>query len=194
MDRYLNYWLIGIVSLIALFFLPFVGSAAGLALVLPNTVAGWIVYSGTKIIVAAINVLLFHCFFQQSKVNVKDHPRYVEALEILDRLRVKEQVFRSPEQYTKSSYRNKGTTIFITTILGAFSLTQALLVFDLIMFLTYLFTIIMGLIFGVLNMKSAENYWIGEMWHYAKKKENEAIEAEKAEAERIAEEKRIAAE
>lgn len=181
MDRYLNYWLIGIVSLIALLFLPFVGSAAGLALVLPNTAAGWIVYVGTKIIVAAINVLLFHCFFQQSKVNVKDHPRYVEALEILDRLRVKEQVFRSPEQYTKVSYRNKGTTIFFTTILGAFSLTQALLVFDLIMFLTYLFTIIMGLIFGVLNMKGAENYWIGEMWHYAKKKEHEAIEAEKAE-------------
>lgn len=63
------------------------------------------------------------------------------------------------------------------------------------MFLTYLFTIIMGLIFGVLNMKSAENYWIDEMWHYAKKKETEAIEAEKAEAERIAaEQKRLAAE
>lgn len=64
LDKYLNYWIIGIVTLLALFFLPFLGSAVGLALVLPNTPAGWIVYVGTKIIVAAINVLLFHCFFQ----------------------------------------------------------------------------------------------------------------------------------
>lgn len=180
LDRYLNYWLIGIVSLLALFFLPFLGSAAGLALVLPNTVAGWIVYIGTKLIVAAINVLLFHCFFQQSKVNVKDDPRYMEALTILDRLKLQEQNFRSPEQYTKGSYRTKGTTIFITTILGAFSLTHAILVFEVVVFLSYLFTIIMGLIFGVLTMKNAEIYWTGEMWHYAKRKEAEIIEQEKA--------------
>lgn len=172
--------MIGIVSLLALFFLPFLGSAAGLALVLPNTAAGWIVYVGTKLIVAAINILLFHCFFQQSKVNVKDNSHYIEALTILGRLKFKEQNFRSPEQYTKGSYRTKGTTIFITTILGAFSLTQAILVFDLVAFLTYLFTIIMGLIFGILTMKNAEIYWTDEMWHYAKKKETETIEQEKA--------------
>lgn len=184
-DIYLNYWIIGLVSLIALFFLPFAGSAAGLQLVLPNTPAGWIVYCGTKIIVAAINVLLFHCFFQQSKVNVRDDARYREALTILDKLRVKEQTWLSPEQFTRKSYRNKGTTIFFTTILGAFSLTQALLVFDLIMFLTYLFTILMGLIFGVLNMKSAELYWTNDMWYYAKKLEKEKIAAEAKAAEKI---------
>lgn len=183
LDKYLNYWLIGIVSLVALFFLPFVGSAAGLELVLPNTTAGWIVYVGTKLIIAAINVLLFHCFFQQSKVNVKDEPRYIEALTILDKLRVKEIKLISPEEYTKHAYRSKGTTIFFTTILGAFSLTQAILTFDLIMFLTYLFTILMGIIFGILNMKSAEIYWTDGMWHYAKKQQELAAEAKKKAAE-----------
>lgn len=181
LSRYLNYWIIGIVSFLALFFLPFIGSSAGLAFVLPTTTAGWIVYCGTKIIVAAINVLIFHCFFQQSRVNISDNPRYKEALTILDRLKVKEQTFRSPEQYTRSTYLTKGTSIFITTILGAFSLTQAILVFDLIMFLTYLFTIIMGVIFGVLSMKNAEIYWTEEMWHYAKKKEKEIAEKQKEE-------------
>lgn len=181
LSRYLNYWIIGVVSLIALFFLPFVGSAAGLALILPNTVAGWIVYCGTKVIVAVINVLIFHCFFQQSRVNVKDNSRYLEALGILDRLKIKEQTFRSPEQYTRSTYLTKGTTIFLTTILGAFSLTQAILVFDLVMFLTYLFTIIMGIIFGILSMKNAEIYWTEEMWHYAKKLEKERAQAQKEE-------------
>lgn len=181
LDKYLNYWVIGIVSLLALFFLPFLGSAAGLALVLPTTAAGWIVYVSTKIIIATINVLLFHCFFQQSKVNIKDNPRYVEALRILDKYKIKKQTFRSPEKFTRSSYLNKGTTIFITTILGAFSLTQALLIFDLVMFLTYLFTLILGVIFGVLNMKSSEIYWTEEMWYYAKQIEQEQKQVQKEE-------------
>ena len=181
LDKYLNYWIIGIFSLLALFFLPFLGSAAGLALVLPTTAAGWIVYVSTKVIIATINVLLFHCFFQQSKVNVKDNPRYIEALQILDKYKIKKQTFRSPEKFTRSSYRNKGTTIFITTILGAFSLTQALLVFNLVMFLTYLFTLILGVIFGVLNMKSSEIYWTEEMWYYAKQIEEEQEKAQKEE-------------
>ena len=181
LSKYLNYWIIGIVSFLALFFLPFVGSSAGLAFVLPTTTAGWIVYCGTKVMVAAINVLIFHCFFQQSRLNVADNQRYKEALNILDRLKIKEQNFRSPEQYTRSSYLTKGTSIFITTILGAFSLTQAILVFDPIMFLTYLFTIIMGVIFGILSMKNAEIYWTEEMWHYAKKLEKERAQEQKEE-------------
>ena len=182
LDQYLYYWIVAVISLVALFFLPFVGSAAGLELALPNTTAGWIVYVGTKLIVAAINVLMYHCFFQQSRVNVKEDKRYQEALTILDQLKVKEQVFRSPEEFVRSSYLKKGTTVFITTLLGAFSLGQALLVFDLIMFLTYLFTIIMGLIFGVLSMKSAEIYWTDELWHYAKKKQKEALAAKNVES------------
>jgi hypothetical protein len=178
LDQYLNYWVIGIISLLALFFLPFLGSAAGLALVLPTTVAGWFVYIATKIIIAIINVLIFHCFFQQAKVNIKDNSRYIEALEILDQFRIKERVYRSPEEYTRGAYLKKGTTIFIMTILGAFSLTHAILVFDLVMFLTYTFTIVMGVIFGVLQMKSGELYWTDELWYYAKKIEKEAKEAE----------------
>lgn len=180
LDQYMNYWIIGIISLLALFFLPFLGSAAGLALVLPTTVAGWLVYIATKIIIAIINVLIFHCFFQQAKVNIKDHPRYIEGLQILEQLRIKERVYRSPEEYTRSAYGKKGTMIFIMTILGAFSLTHAILAFDAIMFLTYLFTIIMGIVFGILQMKAGEMYWIDEMWNYAQKikLEKEAAEAE----------------
>lgn len=180
LDQYLNYWVITVISLFALFFLPFLGSAAGLALILPTTTAGWFVYIATKLIIAAINVLIFHCFFQQAKVNVRDDPRYTEAMEILDKLHIKERVYRSPEEYTRSAYLKKGTTIFITTILGAFSLTHAILVFDLVMFLTYTFVIIMGIIAGVLQMNDSERYWTYELWYYAKKIEKEAKEAKEA--------------
>lgn len=172
-DRYSNYWIIGIVSALALFFLPFLGSAAGLALVLPTTAAGWIVYVATKLIVAIINVLIYHCFFQQAKVNVRDDKRYKEAMMILDKYRIKEQKFRSPEEYTRNAYTKKATTIFLFSILGAFSLTQAILVFDVVMFLTYLFTLIMGVVFGILTMTNAEIYWTEEVLNYAKKIQQE---------------------
>lgn len=168
LSQYLNYWIVGIVSLIALCFLPMLGSAAGLALVLPTTVAGWIVYIGTKLVVAAINVVIFHCFFQQSKINVRDNPRVIEALKILDKYETKERNYISPTAYTRKAYISKGTLTFFTSIIGAFSLTHALLVFETVVFLTYLFTIIGGVIGGILNMKSAENYWINDQYFYAK--------------------------
>ena len=40
---YKNYAIIGIISVLLLGFLPFVGSEVGLAFVLPTTIAGWIV-------------------------------------------------------------------------------------------------------------------------------------------------------
>lgn len=168
LSQYLNYWIVGIVSLIALCFLPMLGSVAGLALVLPTTVAGWLVYIGTKLVVAGINVVIFHCFFQQSKINVKDNPRVIEALKILDKYETKERSYISPSAYTRKAYISKGTLTFITSIIGAFSLTHALLVFDIVVFLTYLFTLIGGVIGGILNMKSAENYWINDQYFYAK--------------------------
>lgn len=180
LDQYLNYWVIGIVSVIALFFLPFLGSAVGLALVLPNTAAGWIVYIAGKIIVAVLNVLIFHCFFQQAKINVRDNANYVEALTILDKYRIKEQIYRSPEEFTRKSYITKGTLTFVFSVLGAFSLGQAILTFDAIVFLSYLFTIVMGIIAGVIQMKNNEIYWTCEMWHYAKKLEKEELEKEEA--------------
>ena len=47
------------------------------------------------------------------------------------------------------------------------ALTQAVLSFDYISMLTYLFAIIMGLIIGILQMKTAEEYWTREYLEYA---------------------------
>lgn len=59
---YKNYAIIGIISVLLLGFLPFVGSEVGLAFVLPTTTAGWIVYITTKTIIAAANFLILYCF------------------------------------------------------------------------------------------------------------------------------------
>jgi hypothetical protein len=60
--QYQYYIIIGVVSLFALFFLPFLGTEVGLAFNLPSTLAGWIVYVVSKLIVAILNILIFHCF------------------------------------------------------------------------------------------------------------------------------------
>lgn len=173
-----NYIIIAVVSLIALFFIPFIGSSVGLAWVLPTTVAGWVVYVVSKLLVAALNIIIFHCFILQAKVNSKDNPNYIAACAILSRIdKNKELVARSPSQYFAGVYGKKGTLIFITTILTAVGLTQAVLVFDWISMLTYLFTIVMGVIFGILQMNQTEIYWTEEYLRYARQIED-TLEAE----------------
>ena len=165
--QYLYYFIIGIISLISLCFLPMLGTGVGLAWNIPNTTVGWIVWIVVKLIVAIINILIFHCFMQQAKVNVKDNDNYKKARDILIHEKVKEVLPKSPHKWNIEQYGKKGVTIFIASALSTVALTQALLTFDWVSMLTYLFTIIMGLIFGVLQMKTAEEYWTNEYLEYA---------------------------
>lgn len=163
----LYYIIIGVVSFIALIFLPMIGSTIGLGWNIPDTTVGWIVWVGSKIIVSTLNVLIFHCFMCQAKINIKDNENYKKAREILTDVNLKEIKPRSPGKWKAEQYGKKGVTIFITSSLAVVALTQAVLTFDYISMLTYLFTIIMGLIFGILQMRTAEEYWTREYYEYA---------------------------
>lgn len=176
------YFIIGLVSMIALCFLPMIGSNVGLGWNLPNTFVGWVVWVTVKLIVAILNVLIFHCFMLQAKINIKDNEKYKEAKTILSTNKVKEFVPRSPNAWNRQQYGQKGVTIFITTALSTVALTQAMLTFDWMSMLTYLFTIVMGLIFGVMQMKTAEDYWTDEFWQYATKVKKDMELAEKESA------------
>lgn len=165
--QWLYYFIIGFVSLISLFFLPMLGSTAGLSWNIPNTPVGWVVWVVTKLIVAILNIIVFHCFMLQAKVNIADNEKYKKANEILLAAKKKERLPRSPERWTSKQYFTKGVSIFLFSVLSAVALTQAILTFDWVSMLTYLFTIIFGIIFGVLQMKAAEAYWTGEYYEYA---------------------------
>lgn len=165
--KWMYYFIIGIVSLITLVFLPMIGSTAGLEWAVPTTPVGWIVWIAIKVIVAAINVLIFHCFIMQGKSNAKNHPNYIKAKEILNECSTKEEIPISPREWTRNTYVKKGIAVFITTALGAVALSQAILTFDWISMLTYLFTIIMGIILGVLQQKSTEEWWTEDFLKYA---------------------------
>lgn len=178
--EYKNYGIIAVASLFAIFFLPMIGSTTNLGWKLPYTFVGWIVWIITKCLVAMLNIIIFHSFMEQAKVNVKDNPYYIEANQILMRYgQLSDLIPRDPDTWVKLQYKHKGTTIAITTIISAIGLTQAILTFSWLDMLSYMFTVAMGFIFGILQMDRAEEYWTGEYWQYAKMVEREVIEGKR---------------
>lgn len=164
-------------SVVALFVLPLMGSTAGLKLNLPDTTAGWVVFGITRLAVAVLNMLLFHCFVQQGRINILKDERYVRAREkglklSLDTIREAEnRQPRSPKQYYKEIYGKKSIMVFAASLLSAVALSQAVLTFDWISMITYFTTILCGVVCGILQMKDTENFWTIEYNQYLAEQE-----------------------
>ena len=161
------YILIGIISFISVAFLPMVGSTVGLGWKLPDTPTGWVVWAISRLIIATINVLIFYSFMEQAKLNVAKDPHYIEATEILLKAKKADHPPRSPQKWQALQYGKRGTKIFISSALSVVALGQAILSFDWVSMLAFIFTIAMGIVFGILQMKKAEAYWTDEFYRYA---------------------------
>ena len=161
------YIIIAVISLISVVFLPMVGTTLGLGWKLPDTTAGWVVWGVSRAIVATINVLLFHSFMEQAKLNIKDDEHYKEARDILVKVKKKEHKPKSPAQWNAAQYGKKGTTIFLSSAMSVVAIGQAVLSYEWATALAYLFTLGMGIIFGIMQMKKAETYWTTEYYEYA---------------------------
>ena len=161
------YILIGIISFISVAFLPMVGSTVGLGWKLPDTPTGWVVWAISRLIIATINVLIFYSFMEQAKLNVAKDPHYIEATEILLKAKKADHTPRSPQKWQALQYGKRGTKIFISSALSVVALGQAILSFDWVSMLAFIFTIAMGVVFGILQMKKAEAYWTDEFYRYA---------------------------
>ena len=159
-----------------------------MAFTFPTTPAGWVVYITQQAIMALVNILIFHSFICQSYINVKDNPNYIQARDIFHKDN-KEYIPLTLAQFNRKEYGRKGVFIFIGTLLGGFALTQAILSYDYIRMLAYLFTIILGIIFGVYEMKKYEEYltyeYLQSALYYQKKEEEKRMEEERKNAEKI---------
>lgn len=175
------YIIIAIISFITVAFLPMVGSTVGLQWNLPDTTVGWIVWTVTRLVISIINVLLFYSFMEQAKLNVKDNERYIQANEILLKSKKKEHEPKSPAKWQAEQYGKKATKIFLGSAMSVVAFGQAILSYDWVSMLSYLFTLAMGLIFGVMQMKKAEAYWTTEYYAYALKKQESELLEEKQE-------------
>lgn len=166
--QYLYYAIIFCISIVVLIFLPMVGSEFDASLKLPTTGAAWGVYVFTKLLTAILNVLIYHCFIQQGRVNASKNENYKKARDILNKETAKAKVKpKSEKEFLKKQYSTKAIMLFITTIASTITLTQAILSYNYVTLLTYAVTIFMGIIFGVVEMKKVENYYCNEFYSYA---------------------------
>lgn len=165
--NYLYYILIGVLSFISLVFLPMLGSELGISFNFPTTTAGWFVYVTSQLIAAVINVLIFHNFICQAKVNIKDNNNYKRAVELLRSNKEKTYVPRSLARFNMREYGVKGITIFLGSILATVAIGEAILTYNYVKLISYLLVVSMGVIFGILEMKKYEEYYTGEYLDYA---------------------------
>ena len=165
---YLYYFMIAIISLCAMFVIPCFGSTVGMEWNFPNSVVGWIVFITSKLTVAIVNILIFHGFIKQSRINIRDNPAYLEAMQILNNVGRKTYTPRSLAEINKKEYGHKMITIFISSMFSAFSFSQAILTFDITSLISYSITVLFGIIFGLLEMKKYEDYYTHEFVDYAK--------------------------
>ena len=178
------YIIIAVISFISVVFLPMLGSTLGLGWKIPDTTAGWVVWGASRAIVATINVLLFHSFMEQAKLNIKDNEHYKEAQDILVKVKKKEHKPKSPAQWNAAQYGKKGVSLFLASAMSVVAIGQAVLSYEWATALAYLFTLGMGIIFGIMQMKKAETYWTTEYYEYAlmkKRMEEEQQIAEQSE-------------
>ena len=165
---YLYYFMIAIVSLFAMFLIPCCGSTVGMEWNFPNSVVGWIVFITSKLTVAIVNILIFHGFIKQSRINIRDNPSYLEAMKILNDVGRKTYTPRSLAEINKKEYGHKMITIFVSSMFSAFSFSQAILTFAITSLISYRITVLFGIIFGLLEMKKYEDYYTHEFVDYAK--------------------------
>lgn len=165
--EYLNYILIALISIVSLTFLPMIGSTMGAEFHFPETKWELALFITVRACASIVNVLIFHSFICQSKVNVKNEPKYTEAREILITTKRKNKKPRSLTRFNVEEYGKKGTSLLVGTFFGTLVLTEAIINFSLVNFLTYVFTTTMAIVFGILEMKKYEEYYTTEYWEYA---------------------------
>ena len=161
-SKYTYYALVALLSIVTVTFLPMLGSTAGVEVQFPKTGIEWAVWGITKGMVVVINIVLFRCFHQQGKVKAKDNPLYKEAWEKDFHNPHKSYVARSPKAWNAQQYGKKGVTVLVTSLLSGFVLTQAVLTYDWVALISYVITLTMGIVFGIMQMYANYNYWVEE--------------------------------
>lgn len=187
---YTNYIMIAIVSGIALIFLPMISSTLGVGFNWPQTALEWVLYIVKQLLSAIVNILIFHNFVLQARVNVKDDPRYIEAQNILMNYKPKDYIPLSLSQFNKREYGIKGVSIFIGSILATFAISQAVLSYDYALLIAYFITVSFGIVMGILEMHKYERYYVSMYLDYArmikKQRDEEALEVSEKELDKQA--------
>lgn len=178
--------IIGLISLLAIIIPPLVNGClnSDITLNFPKNMEGWILWGLLNGGTALGNVSLLILFKAQAKKNARNHPNFIKANEILNRLAGKKEVFipRSPAKMNIQDYSKKITTILLSTVASSIVLTSVVINFDWLTLLSCILSVLISLCVSWIAMINNEEYWVNEYILYAemKAKELSAAEAEDA--------------
>ena len=166
--QYLYYILIGVISFLALAFLPMLGSSQDISWGLPQTSAAWAVWIMSRVAASVLNVLIYHCFIRQGELNTRQNEDRQKAEKMLNKLdKNKEKKPIGPAKFLARQYIRKVPMIAASTFLSLLAFGPALLVFDFVVLVAYLFGVIISIVFGILEMKHVEEYYTVGLLEYA---------------------------
>ena len=166
--QYLYYILIGVISFLALAFLPMLGSSQDISWGLPQTSAAWAVWIMSRVAASVLNVLIYHCFIRQGELNTRQTEDRQKAEKMLNKLdKNKEKKPIGPAKFLARQYIRKVPMIAASTFLSLLAFGPALLVFDFVVLVAYLFGVIISIVFGILEMKHVEEYYTVGLLEYA---------------------------
>lgn len=165
------YIVIFVVSLISLGIVPFLQSTIDGSVNMPTTPWGWVMYMAPKILTSAINVVIYIAFMRQAKVNVKDEKSFVEANALMSktgRSSNRKRLPRNPAKWKSGQYASKILSLTVSTFFGMLTIGSMILNFDWTTFIASATAVIMGVVFGFMQMFDAMDYWTTEYLDYAK--------------------------
>ncbi len=156
-----------LLSLMILIVGPMVNNISGKWFFEGYTASDWTMYIVTKILVSILNMFIFVSLTNQGHLNVKQHPKYLAAMEILAMHKPIKYKPLSPAQWKAKVYSTKGVSMTITTILALMVFVPVLQNWDFGTFLSYVFSITIAISFGLMQMKKAEEYYTEMFYDYA---------------------------
>ena len=167
-EKYLYYALIVGLTIISIVFLPLLGldQNGEINFKFPQTILAWIIWVIGKGAIIIVNCLIFHFFVLQGKDNIKDDEDYIKGMKELNMYRDEEYIPKSPFVLERGAYLKKGGTVLLSTAMSLFALPSLFLQFSLTNFLSTLFSIVMALAFGFMQMRETETRWTKDLISY----------------------------
>lgn len=178
-NDYAYYVMILLVSLLVVFIPPIVigGITGDMQSQFPTTVRDWFIWAVMNIATGIGNASILVFFKLQAKKNCREHPNYIKANEILNRLSGDKNVFipRSPRQMDSKEYTIKVACILLSTCMSFFVIASLVINFSLMSLLSTIVSAIIAVVMSWMTMLKNEEYWTEEYLLYAEMKEKEVM-------------------
>jgi hypothetical protein len=174
----INFIVIGLVSFLGSGVVPFLASAFNekndqeiIKTAFPESTIGWVVWGIFRMMIVVINMSIFVAFVNQGKLNVANDKEYIEArtkwLEVQvyrgNRSKKGKKVsYLTPKQHYAKLYSKKGLSLAIGSFASMFTVSFMVLNWDLATFIAITITVVMAIVFGILQMSREEFYWTND--------------------------------